>query len=1709
MHPSHPNIKNDSTTALYPGKDVEKHSHTVKGDTDYQERLKSDLKFLSNLPEIKDESMLFNLTNQLNTIELQLLCSKIGEFYKGQQKFQREKFEILDKKNKILEEENLLNIDTLRMKNLQIENYKKEYKAFEEKTKSQEISLNQQKHSFEEQLKVLQEKFENNKKNNLTKDSVVESNSMSDQDGTEKRKQIQTFQFEKIRTSLEQKEKELEALKKQLHDFSEKNHHQTKSIDDYEKKLRELQTLNDKHTASASDFTKEKTKMTETMKKLDKLFKVLKVKIQKLKHMKNDFFIQKTQSKKQEFSLFVKSLLSKKLKAVKNSEKECTVKTFNEKIQQINKEWETKISIKDSSSKSLLENLHKKEEEIVNLRTTIVESNKQIHSLREVNEKSESEIKTISAQIEKLKKTSEEHEKIKKKLIDDFNHASKTSHENLNNLNEKIKLAKELNIKIDELQKRINHLEKENSTKDDSFKHLQLKLNESETKRMEFENEDSKIHHHLKLNQIEINNLKNQIEKLEKENSEKIKQVLESQSKVSTFAKKIEHLETENDKNQKSLKEYQAKCAQQESKLTELEREKESKIEPMHHKIEYLEKERASNLFNLKESNSKINELEKRISTLNEKDNEISDLKRNLSEKASEIKSIHSKYFALEELERKTKSSLEKAKQEIDDQAKAISNDIKSIESLKEKIKSLENEIKEVNSLNAELNKKIHEFDSQLKKEKKEIEAFKKHKDEEKNDFDKSQSELADQLKKTLKIKQKMEKDLEKLEEKIENEKETNKNLNEKNNQHTQANDKLKEDAVLLSAEIKKIQNETKESQERVIQMVDLHKLEVSKLNDKVKTKETELKLLNEELSKAKRNFESLNASKEDLKLQMEKHDSNSKKQIEKLQAIILIKDEENENLSKNLKDKESLNENIISLKMINQKLQNEHDHLVNSSNILKHSFVDICEIKKTLEDEVISKSETIKKLKEELENISSRVKLATLSNIENNSSVKYTEQNNQGINTIKDLKIEEESDQNVVLPEIENQKAHTELNSALKKAMDYENNIASITEKLNSLKQDISILKKENKKLNLDLKKSMKENLKMNKLTKKIESNDIDEKHKDEISILTQKITDLEAELNKLRKKETENEKINEELKILKAKRTQTLSPTKEILNSQNENQSKNKIKTFDDLSDKIKFETTKKEYLVLVDVYETQLKRISVLEGDKKFLEAKAFKSEKEYKNAEKTIESLNKEITYRKEAEEVQTKLKLTIKELKQEVDQAKETLKDREKLVKNVEIVTNEKEKVKKELVKLKKIVKTLNFDLQKNKKSATSSLLKIKLQEKQLKKLDGIEEHSNGLSKENKQLLTKLNKTLEDSQKDQQTLKTLRHQLQELKNIAKINKQNTQYISELEKANDEFSKSFAVKEKEIGEFNKVKHGFESKIEKILEQIQKKEELIVKIESSKKETELKSKNAITHLKEDYETKLNDLKQKQRKTEADLKEEIEELKSEILKVKLENRQILNEIKRSNRKNEREKKGEQPKISKTSVKEKTDNQQRINLKKIEELKKKLDKCCEFQDNCVAFVQEFVEQLEDLQYWSPMNPVNWAEIETNLSQASKENPLIKQLLPRSKVIFKFLETLLEENSQFWLRKIISNLKTKKNENGIRKTKPKNKKKAIEMIDSDESESSDYDEKLNKGTLNKDYFLRKRVKLSEKRNIKTLAAEETGQTKLNSKRRKT
>ena len=149
-----------------------------------------------------------------------------------------------------------------------------------------------------------------------------------------------------------------------------------------------------------------------------------------------------------------------------------------------------------------------------------------------------------------------------------------------------------------------------------------------------------------------------------------------------------------------------------------------------------------------------------------------------------------------------------------------------------------------------------------------------------------------------------------------------------------------------------------------------------------------------------------------------------------------------------------------------------------------------------------------------------------------------------------------------------------------------------------------------------------------------------------------------------------------------------------------------------------------------------------------------------------------------------------------------------------------------------------------------------------------------------------------------------------------------------------------------------------------------------------------------------------------------------------------------------------EREKKliKRETKVNGNKIKKKSHSRNGENensTKKINDLKKKLDRACEFQDNCVAFVQELIEQLEDLQYWSPMNPVNWQDIEINLSQAAKQNTLLKHFLPTVKTVFKFLETLLEENSQFWMKKLLTSLKTKKKGEVIRNTELKNKKKTI------------------------------------------------------------
>ena len=145
-----------------------------------------------------------------------------------------------------------------------------------------------------------------------------------------------------------------------------------------------------------------------------------------------------------------------------------------------------------------------------------------------------------------------------------------------------------------------------------------------------------------------------------------------------------------------------------------------------------------------------------------------------------------------------------------------------------------------------------------------------------------------------------------------------------------------------------------------------MHKSETTKLNEKIKNKENEIKSLNEEVSKIKKIHDSLSAAKEELKHQMEKHDLNSKKHVEKLQTIITLKDEETEKLTKELKEKDFLHESIMNLKINIQKLQNEIDQLSQANESLKTNYAEIYEEKQHFINELSSKSVDIHKLKEE-----------------------------------------------------------------------------------------------------------------------------------------------------------------------------------------------------------------------------------------------------------------------------------------------------------------------------------------------------------------------------------------------------------------------------------------------------------------------------------------------------------------------------------------------------------------------------------------------------------------------------------------------------------------------------------------------------------------------------------------------------------------------
>lgn len=340
--------------------------------------LKKDLRYLANLPEIKDFSALNGLNEQIGTAELKVLVGRFTDFFKHSEQVKNEKIDSLTRRQTILEEENLFHLDGVRMKNSQIETYKKENKTIEEKLKAMEISANQLRNSFEDQLKALQEKFESNKNNNSTKnqDDDQPSTVLSDKNLAESNQSSKI-----LAKTLEDKNKEVANLEGKLAHLMAQLKSETGLREESQKLFSGIKTEHDQVLG----------KLAVLEKRVEKFDLVKQHVLKKLTAVKNQLSNLRKQAHStdnntklkiiKEMTVLTKAFYQKKHKLITDNVTKQVMKNAAMKENQLASDWSKKLKEKDHEIKVVQEAVASKDTEIKNLSKGLADSKKEIKHL--------------------------------------------------------------------------------------------------------------------------------------------------------------------------------------------------------------------------------------------------------------------------------------------------------------------------------------------------------------------------------------------------------------------------------------------------------------------------------------------------------------------------------------------------------------------------------------------------------------------------------------------------------------------------------------------------------------------------------------------------------------------------------------------------------------------------------------------------------------------------------------------------------------------------------------------------------------------------------------------------------------------------------------------------------------------------------------------------------------------------------------------------------------------------------------------------------------------------------------------------------------------------------------------------------------------------------------------------------------------------------
>ena len=690
---------------------------------------------------------------------------------------------------------------------------------------------------------------------------------------------------------------------------------------------------------------------------------------------------------------------------------------------------ESEHKLKSNKSSSNLNNIKDKilidkDTKINLLNTRLNEKIKLIKSLElKINE-----LQNNNQDLDEIKSSKEELETKLRKYINENNNL-------LKKIDSKNNIIKENEFKLEKLK---NSLEEKNSIILKNEKNFK----DNETSNKDYEKIISEIKNNLSLTENTNNELKNYIK-------EKDKIIKEKDDNIILLQKKIGILNESIDNFQNDIKKYQNDTYLLKDKINKYEHD----ININNNELIKLRKKSEDNknkyekeieLLNLSLNKNK-NEYEKSLLIINGEKDELIKAKTNLELK---IKKYEETISNEKKSKNKDKNEIEKLKNEIvklnnnlNEKELELNKTKKELE-INEQIKNVE-----INSsLNKSINEEIKDKDNEIQKQNEIINNLKMENDK----INKELHELKFSLKITSEVKENLDRqidelneDIEGLKEKIENlEKEKLENIDkynkisqEKNNINNQLNElklELDKEKILSNDKDKKLDNFNNNENE-LNSLIETINKEKAKLISENKSLSDEIKSLKEKIDSNEKNIKSQEIANELLK-------ADKNQMILRLSSL----NEEKNKLKQSLNifeiNQEETNKEIINLKTIIENKEKiiqekslENKNLIKDNEKMNDEILLLKEENKGKENTINKKEEMLKELKDELE-----------------------EKNIQIENTIKNI-----NDYEIQIKGLKDEKQELIL-----KNKKYTNELNEKEKKYNEIKNQYDILKEENTKL-------------------------------------------------------------------------------------------------------------------------------------------------------------------------------------------------------------------------------------------------------------------------------------------------------------------------------------------------------------------------------------------------------------------------------------------------------------------------------------------------------------------------------------------------------------------------------------------------------------------------------------------------------------------